>query len=31
MTKPIDRAEMKAQPRELLQTAQVSAKGMTAL
>ena len=31
MTKPIDRAEMKAQTRELLQTAQVSPKGMTAL
>ena len=31
MTKPIDRAEMKAQTRKLLQTAQVSPKGMTAL
>ena len=31
MTKPIDRAAMKAQTRELLQTAQVSPKGMTAL
>ena len=31
MTKPIDRAALKAQTRELLQTAQVSPKGMTAL
>ena len=31
MTKPIDRAAMKAQTRKLLQTAQVSPKGMTAL
>ena len=31
MTKPIDRAALKAQARELLQTAQVSPKGMTAL
>ena len=31
MTKPIDRAALKAQTREHLQTAQVSPKGMTAL
>lgn len=31
MMKPIDRAALKAQTRELLQTAQVSPKGMTAL